>query len=165
MVAALLAAVAGSLGARVPLLSVFARQAVLFVLGLALVLADIAFKPPTPGAIADVDASASADDANTCVVQALTCLPRSSAPVVFRDAAAANAAAARNVKDNLSAADAQAAAEKQGASGKAAQLCAVVASDETSPLDKHLAATRLVQLQAGDGKATSACVKMANAFL
>ena len=164
MLAALAAAIARRLGARVPGLDAPARLAMLFALGLALALASIAFRGSI-GEVANAPSQASADDSNTCVVQALTCLPESSGPVVFRDPAAANAAAARNVKDNLPETAARAAAQAQGASGKAAELCGVVASDETSPLAKHEAAMRLIHSLPGDGKATDACMTMASAFL
>jgi hypothetical protein len=162
MAAAAVAGGAGKLGARIPVLNTLPRQIMLFTLGLMILLANFVIGATPP---AQTSGSQGADDVDTCVAQALTCLPRSATAVVFRNEAAANAAAARNVKDGLSAADAQAAAEKLGASGKAAQLCGDVASGETSPLSKHLAALRLTHPRAGDGKASDPCLRMANAFL
>jgi hypothetical protein len=162
MAAAVVAGGAGMAGAKVPVLDTIPRQIMLFVLGLMVVLASYVISAtPTPSAAADQ----ASDDSDTCVAQALTCLPRSAAPVVFRNEAAANAAAAQNVKDGLSAADAQAAAEKLGASGAAARLCGDVQAEEVSPLGKHLAAVRLAHLGPHDGRASDACMKMAGAFL
>jgi len=163
MVAAIIIAGARRLGARSPVLNTLPQQIMLFGLGLMVLLASFVIGgTPAPQA---TDRQAS-DDVDTCVVQAFTCLPRSASPVVFRNEAAANAAAAQNIRDRLPAADAQAAAEKLGASGQAARLCGDVASDETSPLSKHLAAVRLLtHPRPGDGKATDACLKMAQAFL
>ncbi len=168
MVAAIVGGGVKLLGAEVPVLSSFPRQIMLFALGLVFLCVSFGVgkaPPATNAALSPQAATTASDEGDTCVVQALTCLPRSSAPVVFRNEAAANAAAARNVKDGLSTTDAQAAAEKLGASGKASRLCGIVQSDDSSPLGKHLAAVRLIELQVGDGHATDACVDMAHAFL
>ena len=169
MVAAIVAGGAKRFGARVPVLNTLPRQVMLFALGLMVLFASFALSG-TPAAVdtaskPQASGGQASDNGDTCVVQALTCLPRSAAPVVFRNEAAANAAAARNVKDGLAATDAQAAAEKLGASGKASRLCGIVQSDETSPLAKHLAAVRLTHPRPGDGRTTDACLKMADAFL
>jgi hypothetical protein len=162
MLAAIGAGGANRLGARIAALNTLSRQATLFALGLATLLAGLVIGgTPTPPA----PQSEAPDEGDTCVVQALTCLPRSAATVAFRNEAAANAAAARNVKEGLSAAEAQAAAEKLGADGEAARLCGEVQSGEVSPLGKHLAAVRLTHPRPGDGKTTVACLKMAQAFL
>jgi hypothetical protein len=177
MVAAIVGGGVKMLGAEVPVLNSFPRQIMLFVLGLVFLFVScgVGKSPAATSAAASPQAApttsgdgavgAASDEGDTCVVQALSCLPRSSAPVVFRNEAAANAAAARNVKDGLSTTDAQAAAEKLGASGKASRLCGIVQSDDSSPLGKHLAAVRLIDPQAGDGQATDACIKVARAFL
>ena len=168
MVAAIVGGGVKMLGAEVPVLSSFPRQIMLFALGVVFLVASFGIGRPPAATNAPAPSQAAmtaSDEGDTCVVQALTCLPRSSAPVVFRNEAAANAAAARNVKDGLSTTDAQAAAEKIGASGKASRLCGIVRSDDSSPLGKHLAAVRLINPQAGDGHATAACVDMARAFL
>jgi hypothetical protein len=182
MVAAIVGGGVKMLGAEVPVLNSFPRQIMLFVLGVVFLLVSfgigaapavnnaVAPSPTLPNAPAGSDlpsgsGAGAADSGDTCIVQALTCLPRSSAAVVFKDAVAANAAAAQNVKDGLSTTDAQAAAEKLGASGKASRECGIVQSDDSSPLGKHLAAVRLADPQPGDGQATSACMRMANDFL
>jgi hypothetical protein len=181
MVAAIVGGGIKMLGAEVPVLSSFPRQLMLFALGLVFLLVSLGVgkMPASDAAVAskasqspaDGQGASSAtgvapsDDSDTCTVRALTCLPRSSAAVVFRNDAAANSAAAQNVKDGLSTTDAQSAAEKLGASGKASRLCGIVLSDDSSPLGKHLAAVRLTNPQAGDGQASDACMKTADAFL
>ena len=176
MVAAIVGGGIKMLGAEVPVLSSFPRQITLFALGVVFLFVSFgvgktpqatnaAATPAPPVNSPGANAAAAFDEGDTCVVQALTCLPRSSAPVVFRNEAAANSAAARNVKDGLSTTDAQAAAEKAGASGKASRLCGIVQSDDSSALGKHLAAVRLLSPQPGDGQASGACIDMARAFL
>jgi hypothetical protein len=85
--------------------------------------------------------------------------------VVFADQAAANRAAAQNMRDRLSTSEAQAAAIRQGASGKASRLCGILGSDDSSPLGKHLAAVRLSNPASGEGEATPDCLKLAQSFL
>ena len=53
---------------------------------------------------------------------------------------------------------------RDGAS-KACRLCGIVASNDSSPLGKHLAAVRLNNPQSTDGQSTAACLKMAGSFL
>ncbi|MDB5479637.1 MAG: hypothetical protein JWO83_690, partial [Caulobacteraceae bacterium] len=96
---------------------------------------------------------------------ALTCLPRSSAPVVFADPGAANRAASQDIRDGLSTTQAQADAIRDGASGKASRLCGILGSNDSSALGKHLAALRLNNPQPNDGQPTAACMKLAGNFL
>jgi len=95
---------------------------------------------------------------------ALACLPKSSAPVTFADEVAANRAAAENVRGGLSTSEAEAVAVRDGATGKAARLCGILGSNDSSPFGKHLAAVRLGGGEAVVGRATSACVKLAADF-
>lgn len=204
MVAAVVGGGIKLLGAEVPVLSSFPRQAMLFVLGLAFLLgsiaanvvklpaasvaapsspaADSAASPaastptpsgpaasgqgagaapaPPPATVATAPAAAACSQA-----EALACLPRSSGPVAFADPAAATRAAAQNIRDGLSTSQGEADAIRQGASGKAARLCGILASNDSSPLGKHLAAARLKDALAADGQASGACLTLAKSFL
>jgi hypothetical protein len=194
------------LGAEMPVLGSFPRQALLFAVGLAFLLASFAVNQPKPAPAASAasgatsasggapaggpqstasslapaspgpgsttangppqGAASNAPGAQTCGPgSALACLPRSSAPVTFRDPAAANTAAIQNVADALSTTAAAAQAAAQGASGRAARLCGIVASNDSSPLGKHMAAERLTTPGSVGGQATTACLAMARAFL
>jgi hypothetical protein len=95
----------------------------------------------------------------------LACLPPSSHPVRFRNEGEANAAAARNINDRLSTTAGQAQAVGAGASGRAARLCGIIASNDSSPLGKQLAAQQLTTYGAVDGRASAACLVLARAFL
>ena len=96
---------------------------------------------------------------------ALTCLPRSSAPVVFINPAAANRAAWANLQNGYSTSIAEADAISDGATGKAARLCGIIQSNDSSPLAKHLAAIRLDASNPTDGRASDPCLKFADNFL
>ncbi|HLY89783.1 MAG TPA: hypothetical protein VKQ27_12450 [Acetobacteraceae bacterium] len=174
------------LGAEVPVLNSFPRQALLFVVGAGFLLASFrvgANRSPTPSppSPAQAAAQAPAQTPTSASVQAppsapsgavapcgaaaaLSCLPRSSSPVVFVDEAAANRAASQNIQDSLSTTQAQAEAIREGASGKASRLCGIVGSNDSSPLGKHLAAIRLNNPQPADGQSTPACLKLAQSF-
>lgn len=182
MVAAVVGGGVKLLGAEVPVLSSFTRQALLFLLGLGFLAASFQVdrtKPPTPSASGAAASSSrppsslppSSGPAPTPPAppacgsnNGLACLPRSSGPVTFADPAAANRAAAQNVQDALSTSQGEAAAIRQGASGKAARLCGIIASNDSSPLGKHLAALRLNTPRPGDGQSTAACLSQAAAF-
>jgi hypothetical protein len=187
------------LGAEVPVLSSFPRQALLFLVGAGCLIASFAVNanksagtsqtparapaqapaaapapvqsspsnsPPAPSQVVRAAPSPSASPAAPCgEATALSCLPKSSGPVAFADVAAANRTAAQNMQDRLSTTEAQTAAEREGASGKASRLCGIVASDDSSPLGKHLAAVRLSNPQPADGQSTAACLRMAASFL
>jgi hypothetical protein len=187
------------LGAEMPVLGSFARQALLFAVGLAFLLGSFAVMQPKPVPPASAAASQSqspqppgvasglasspavsqpshgpapvapppaASLGVSCAASsALDCLPRSSAPVVFRDPAAAGLTAARNLRDNLSTTEAAALAAREGASGHAARLCGIVASDDSSALGKHTAALRLTTPGSVDGQASAPCLAMAQSFL
>lgn len=187
------------LGAEMPVLSSFGRQALLFTVGLAFLLASFgvmrepkaappanpaaapvsqpppaasgsapspAVSQPAPAAMVPTAPTASAAPAVGCAASSpLDCLPRSSGPVVFRDPAAAGAQAARNLGDGLSTTQAENLASREGASGRAARLCGIVASNNSSPLGKHLAAVRLTTPGSVTGQASAACLQMAQAFL
>jgi hypothetical protein len=96
---------------------------------------------------------------------ALACLPKSSGPVTFADRAAANLAAAENIRQGMSTSEGEADAIRQGASGKLARLCGIVRSNDSSPLGKHLAAVRLNNPHPTDGQANAACMTLAASFL
>ena len=170
------------LGAEVPVLNSFGRQALLFLVGVAFLIGSFRLpgpKPTAPGPIPPAittsgppapNASSSGPEAGPRAAacpeaRALDCLPPSSRPVSFADPAAANAGAAANLRKGLSTSVAEARAVAAGATGKAARLCGIVASDDSSPLGLHNAAERLNSLGPADGQATSACLKAATGFL
>jgi hypothetical protein len=191
------------LGAEMPVLSSFGRQALLFAVGLAFLFASFVVlqpkpapqtsgnlavsqmhlataspaqsaaptpsKSPTPSPSPAVSQPAPASPAPAspgCAGSPLDCLPRSSGPVTFRDPAAASAAAAQNLRDNLSTTEAATIAARQGADSRAARSCGIVASNDSSPLGKHLAAERLTALASvTPSEVNPACLQMAQAFL
>jgi hypothetical protein len=151
------------LGAEMPVLGSFARQTLLFFVGLAFLLGSFMVTQPKPAAPASAAAQNGAQPAPTlstsapapapraqanapvsppatasgggCVASSpLDCLPRSSGLVNFRDPAAATVAAARNLRDALSTTEAAALAARDGASGQATRLCGIVASNDSSRL-------------------------------
>jgi hypothetical protein len=144
------------LGAEMPVLGSFPRQALLFLVGVAFLGASFAVNLPRPVAGAPAGAPPATPNSTRSTAlgtgcgpaTALDCLPTSSAPVSFLNPAAG-----------------QAQAISQGASGTAARLCGIVASNDSSPLGKHSAAVRLTTPGAIDGQATPACLAMAQSFL
>ncbi len=193
MVAAVVGGGVKLLGAEVPVLGSFPRQALLFALGLAFLLGSFQIsqtkptKPnsPTPSPAQSGSAGQGASGGSTMPqtggaiilpepsvnsagcpqATALSCLPKSSGAVTFANPTAANLAAEGNIKSGLSTSQAQAEAMNQGASGKAARLCGIVASNDSSPLGKHLAAVRLNNPLPTDGHASGACRALADNFL
>lgn len=164
------------LGAEVPVLNSFGRQALLFVVGLAFLFASFQIAGPKPAPPAPTrpasgpggeppPQSGAAAQTGCPEAQALSCLPSSSGPVTFADPAAANAAAAINVRNGLSTSRAEADAVRDGATGRAARLCGIVGSSDSSPLGMHDAAVRLNSLAPADGRPTPDCLKTATAFL
>jgi hypothetical protein len=182
------------LGAEMPVLGSFARQTLLFFVGLAFLLGSFMVTQPKPAAPASAAAQNGAQPAPTlstsapapapraqanapvsppatasgggCVASSpLDCLPRSSGLVNFRDPAAATVAAARNLRDALSTTEAAALAARDGASGQATRLCGIVASNDSSPLGKHMAALRLTTPGSADGQPSAPCLSMAQSFL
>jgi hypothetical protein len=120
---------------------------------------------PAPTGAAVVRSGPTASFGRCQEATALPCLPKSSGDVVFDKSAAANLAAAENIRDGLSTSQAEANAIKEGASGKSARLCGIVRSNDSSPLGKHLAAIRLNNPHHTDGQASGACMTFANNFL
>jgi hypothetical protein len=161
------------LGAEMPVLGSFPRQALLFLVGVAFLGASFAVNLPRPVAGAPAGAPPATPNSTRSTAlgtgcgpaTALDCLPTSSAPVSFLNPAAAKAAASQNMHAGLSTSAGQAQAISQGASGTAARLCGIVASNDSSPLGKHSAAVRLTTPGAIDGQATPACLAMAQSFL
>jgi len=162
------------LGAEMPVLSSFPRQALLFAVGVVFLAASFATsgtKPtPTPTPTPTSSASANVGTTNVasapCVqTSALGCLPRSSAPVSFQDLAAANQAAWENIQGGLSTSVAEARAVRAGATGEAARLCGIVQSNDSSPLGIHLAAVRLSERRPQDGFAPASCMAALAPFL
>jgi hypothetical protein len=159
------------LGAEMPVLGSFPRQALLFLVGVAFLVASFVVNLPKPETPAPVPAPAPGPTRSATLgtgcgpATALACLPMSSAPVTFRDPAAARSAAAQNMHDGLSTSEGQARAIGDGASGRAARLCGIIVSNDSSPLGKHSAAVRLTTPGAVDGQANGACLAMAQSFL
>ena len=148
------------LGAEVPVLNSFARQALLFTVGLGFLAASYLTSLPK----ASKAATEAAVGSGCAPASGLACLPASSRPVVFADAAKANAAAWRDYQKGLSTTAGASAATGEGANGKAARLCGVVASSDSSALGKHLAAVAL-NARTANGSATSDCLTAASAYL
>ena len=167
------------LGAEVPVLNSFARQALLFTVGLAFLggayvsgrssapaSSPGTLGPSTPSAEPAVrrsDTPPAARGAACAPKTGLACLPASSRGVMFVDIASAHAAAWSDYQRALSTTGATALATNGGASGKSARLCGIVASDDSSPLGKHLAAVALLGNTA-DGASTPDCLKAAAAY-
>jgi hypothetical protein len=172
------------LGAEVPVLNSFARQALLFTVGLAFLAASyltslpkIAKTTPVPTSTAATSptlpatstgspppASPPTSSVGCSPATGLACLPASSRPVDFADTAAANKAAWRDYQKGLSTTAGESLATSEGASGKAARLCGIVASSDSSGLGKHLAAVALSG-HAVDGAASQTCMSAAAAYL
>jgi hypothetical protein len=171
-----------------PVLSSFGRQALLFAVGLAFLVASFVVMAPKPAPTASGNLAASqiqvtqpsrtqsgppaapksstpAPLTSDCVRAPLDCLPRSSRPVNFHDPGAAGDMAALNLRNGLSTTEAAALAARQGATGDAARLCGIIASNDSSPLGKHMAALRLTTPGSADGQPSAACLKMVPAFL
>ncbi|MBV8682879.1 MAG: hypothetical protein JO111_08405 [Caulobacteraceae bacterium] len=195
------------LGAEMPVLSSFGRQALLFAVGLAFLFASFIVVAPKPAPPASASSAASPAQSapaskpqstaaspapatsqlsqpsppapvatvspapvnprgRRCAGSPLDCLPKSSAPVVFADPAAARAAAAQNLHDGLSTSEAEIIAASQGASSSIARACGIVASNDSSPLGKHDAAERVVALAlVSPSEVSPACRRMSQAFL
>lgn len=169
------------LGAEVPVLNSFARQALLFTVGVAFLAAsyftslpkaarDGPVGPPSgappvapPADIARPKAAES-NAAGCGAPSGLSCLPASSRAVVFADADRAGAAAWRDYQRGRSTTAATAAAADAGATGRSARLCGIVGSSDSSALGKHLAAVSLVAHTAS-GSATPDCLAAASAYL
>jgi hypothetical protein len=145
------------LGAEVPVLNSFARQALLFTVGLAFLAASYLTSLPKISSGAKPKAACSA-------TTGLACLPLSSRPVVFADAEAANLAAYDNIRSAVSTSEGAAQAMAAGASGNAARLCGILTSNDSSPLGKHLAALRLLANNPAEGQATPNCMSLASDF-
>jgi hypothetical protein len=166
------------LGAEMPVLGSFPRQALLFAVGLAFLFASFVVYAPKPAPKTSGNLAASQIQvtqpsrapsappvASDCVRAPLDCLPRSSRTVKFQDPGAAGDMAALNLRNRLSTTEAAALAARQGATGDAARLCGIIASDDSSPLGKHMAALRLTTPGSADGQPSSPCLQMARAFL
>jgi hypothetical protein len=175
------------LGAEVPVLNSFARQALLFTVGLAFLAASyltslpkVAKTTPVPTpttapspsvatpapttSMGSGPASPTTPQSGCSPATGLACLPASSRPAVFADTAAANSAAWRDYQKGLSTTAGESLATSEGASGKAARLCGIVASSDSSALGKHLAAVALSSHTAA-GDSTPSCLSAAAAYL
>jgi hypothetical protein len=179
------------LGAEMPVLSSFGRQALLFAVGLAFLFASFIVMQPKAAAPSSASPTASASQsgpaapqsspqpapavaqakpapapvAADCVRAPLDCLPRSTRPANFRDPGAAGDMAALNIRNGLSTTEAAADAARQGATGDAARLCGIIASNDSSALGKHMAALRLTTPGSASGQPNAPCLQMAQAFL
>ena len=97
--------------------------------------------------------------------QALTCLPSSSGQVAFADPQAANAVAWANIRNGLSTSQAEAVSIRRGASGRAARLCGIMESNDSSPLGLHLAAVKLNGSAGSEGVVDAVCATLIGKLL
>ena len=165
------------LGAEVPVLNSFGRQALLFLVGIAFLVGSFQLPGPKPAAAGPSPPAATASGpaapnggsggpragptAAACPdASALDCLPASSRPVTFADLAAANTRSrGTNIRNGLSCnlRGRGAGRCRQLTGNRAARLCGIVASNDSSPLGLHDAATRLKSLGPADGQANPDC--------